>query len=160
MGKKGDLSPRIKTEVKALVNAKIFSNREISRILKVSEARVRRINNKIESGEEMSPKRKNICGRKPIFTPRTERCLKKICLENRFASTKLIKSQFQDSNVNFCERTVRRKDLDFRTCRPARKPKLTVTMKAKRLKWAKQWRDKDEDFWRSVNWYNMIFYNI
>ncbi|CAK1599163.1 unnamed protein product [Parnassius mnemosyne] len=23
-------------------------------------------------------------------------------------------------------------------------------MKAKRLKWAKQWRDKDENFWRSV----------
>ncbi|GFY03268.1 putative transposase like protein [Trichonephila clavipes] len=38
MGEKGDLSPCKKTEVKALVNAKLFSNREISRRLKVSEA--------------------------------------------------------------------------------------------------------------------------
>ncbi|GFY36150.1 uncharacterized protein TNCV_4845221 [Trichonephila clavipes] len=66
MGKKDDLSPCKKAEVKALVNAKLFSNREI-----------------------------------------------------------LI-------------------------CRPARKPKLTPAMKAKRLNWDKQWRDKDVDFWRSV----------
>ncbi|GFV35634.1 uncharacterized protein TNCV_5016491 [Trichonephila clavipes] len=69
MGKKCDLSPCKKAEVKALVNAKLFSNREISRRLKVSEASVRRIKKKIESGEELSPKRKKKCGRKPIFTP-------------------------------------------------------------------------------------------
>ncbi|GFW66035.1 hypothetical protein TNCV_588611 [Trichonephila clavipes] len=124
MGKKGDLSPCKKSEVKALVNAKLFSNREISRRLKVSEGSVRRIKKKIESGEELSPKRKKKCGRKPIFTPRSERSLKKICLENRFATTKVIKSQLQDINVNASERTVRRKlkDLNFKTCRPTRKP--------------------------------------
>ncbi|GFW23434.1 transposable element Tcb2 transposase [Trichonephila clavipes] len=56
MGKKCDLSPCKKAEVKALVNAKLFSNRKISRRLKVSEASVRRIKKKIESGEELSPK--------------------------------------------------------------------------------------------------------
>ncbi|CAG4951888.1 unnamed protein product [Parnassius apollo] len=57
-----------------------------------------------------------------------------------------------DASVNASERTVRRKlkELDFKACRPARKPKLTAAMKAKRLKWAKQWQDKDVDFWRSV----------
>lgn len=158
MGREGDLSPRKKAEVKALVNAKTFTNREISRRLKVSEASVRRIKKKIESGEELSPKRKKRCGRKPIFTPRSERCLKKICLENRFATTKVIKSQLQDASVNASERTVRRKlkELDFKACRPARKPKLTAAMKAKRLKWAKQWQDKDVDFWRSVRYCNLI----
>ncbi|GFU78648.1 uncharacterized protein TNCV_2302591 [Trichonephila clavipes] len=29
-------------------------------------------------------------------------------------------------------------------------------MKAKRLNWAKQWRDKDVDFWRSVCCYNLF----
>ncbi|GFV06481.1 three prime repair exonuclease 2 [Trichonephila clavipes] len=107
---------------------------------------------KIESGEELSPKRKKKCGRKPIFTSRSERSLKKICLENRFATTKVIKSQLQDINANASERTVRRKlkDLNFKTCRPARKPKLTPAMKAKPLHWAKQWRDKDVDFWRLI----------
>lgn len=76
MDKRGDLSPRLKAEVKALVDAKIFSNREISRRLKVSEASIRRIKKKIESGEKLSPKRKKKCGRKPIFTRRTERSSK------------------------------------------------------------------------------------
>ncbi|GFX32239.1 hypothetical protein TNCV_2659151 [Trichonephila clavipes] len=120
MGKKGDLSPCKKAEVKALVNAKLFSNREISRRLKVSEASVRRIKKKIESAGELSPKRKKKCGRKPIFIPWSERSLNKICLENRFATTKVIKSQPQDINVNASERTVRRKlnYLNFNTCRP------------------------------------------
>ncbi|GFW68518.1 hypothetical protein TNCV_3300601 [Trichonephila clavipes] len=68
-----------------------------------------------------------------------------------FASTKVIKSQLQVINVNASECTVRRKlrHSNFKTCRPARKPKLTPAMKAKLLNWAKQWRDKDVDFWRS-----------
>lgn len=158
MGRKGDLSPRKKAEVKALVTAKTFSNREISRRLEVSEASVRRIKKKIELGEVLSPKRKKRCGRKPIFTPRSERCLKNICLENRFATTKVIKSRLQDASVNVSERTVRRKlkDLDFKAYRPARKPKLTAAMKTKRLQWAKQWQDKDVDFWRSVRYSNLI----
>ncbi|GFT44503.1 uncharacterized protein TNCV_3250931 [Trichonephila clavipes] len=147
MGKKGDFSLCKKAEVNSLVNAKLFPNREISRKLKVSEASVRRIKKKIESGEELSPKRKKKCGRKPIFPPRSERPLKKICLENRFATTKVIKSQLQDINVNASERTVRRKlkDLNFKTCRPTRKSKLTPATEAKRLNWAKHWRDKDVD---------------
>ncbi|GFV71972.1 hypothetical protein TNCV_2459051 [Trichonephila clavipes] len=57
MGKKGDLSPSKKAEVKALVNAKFFSNREISRRVKVPEDSVRRIKKKIESVEELSQKK-------------------------------------------------------------------------------------------------------
>ncbi|GFU96835.1 uncharacterized protein TNCV_5093091 [Trichonephila clavipes] len=69
----------------------------------------------------------------------------------RFATTKVIKSQLQDINVNTSERTVRRKlkDLNFKTCRPTRKTKLTPATKAKRLNWAKHWRYKDVYFWRS-----------
>ncbi|GFW29085.1 uncharacterized protein TNCV_2356431 [Trichonephila clavipes] len=158
MGKNGDLSPCKKAEVKVLVNAKLFSNRETSRRLKNSEASVRRIKKKIESGEELSPKRKKKCGRKPIFTPILKRSLKKFCLENRFATTKVIKAQLQDINVNASESTVRRKlkDLNFKTYRPARKHMLTPAMKAKRLNWAKQWRDKDVDFWRSICCYNLF----
>ncbi|GFV89118.1 uncharacterized protein TNCV_4913171 [Trichonephila clavipes] len=80
----------------------------------------------------------------------------------RFATTKEIKSQLQDINVNASERTVRRKlkDLNFKTCCPTRKPKLTPAMKAKRLNWAKQWHDKDEDFWRSVCFSNESTFEI
>ncbi|GFW33909.1 hypothetical protein TNCV_3589941 [Trichonephila clavipes] len=81
MGKKGDLSPCKKAEVKALVNAILFSNREISRRLKVSEASVLRIKKKIESGEELSPKRKKKCGRKPIFPQGQKDLLRKFALK-------------------------------------------------------------------------------
>ncbi|GFY20226.1 hypothetical protein TNCV_208581 [Trichonephila clavipes] len=63
----------------------------------------------------------------------------------------MIKFQLQDINVNASGRPVRRKfkDFNFKTCRPARKPMLTPAMKTNRLNWAKRWRDKDVDFWRS-----------
>ncbi|GFW17754.1 mitogen-activated protein kinase kinase kinase 20 [Trichonephila clavipes] len=48
MGKKSNFSLCKKAEVNSLVNAKLFSNREISRKLKISEASVRRIKKKIE----------------------------------------------------------------------------------------------------------------
>ncbi|GFW87681.1 hypothetical protein TNCV_4486461 [Trichonephila clavipes] len=104
---------------------------------------------KIEPGEELRLKRKNKCGRKPIFTPRPGISLNKICLENIFATTKAIKPQLQDINVNDSEHTVLRKlkYLNFRTCRAARTRKLTLAMKAKRLSWTKQWCDKG--YWTS-----------
>ncbi|GFT18294.1 uncharacterized protein TNCV_711001 [Trichonephila clavipes] len=72
MGKKGDLSSCKKAEVKALVNAKLFSNHKISRRLNVFKASVRCIKKKIEPGEELSPKRKKKCDRKHIFTPKNK----------------------------------------------------------------------------------------
>lgn len=63
--------------IKALVNIKMYSNRKISRTLKVSEASVRSVKNKIKSGQKLSLKRKNRCERKQILTPRSERSIKK-----------------------------------------------------------------------------------
>ncbi|GFU78390.1 hypothetical protein TNCV_33831 [Trichonephila clavipes] len=130
------------------MNAKLFSNRKISRRLKVSEASVKRIKKKIESREELSPKKKEKMRQKTYFHLKVRKIFKETCLENRFATTKMIKSQHQDINVNASGRTVRRKlkDLNLRPAGPARKPKLTLAMKANRLNWAKQWRDKDVDF--------------
>ena len=114
---------------------------------------MRRIKKKTELGQELIPQRKGKCGRKPIFTPRSERCLTKIYLEDRYASTKAIKSKLESSGVHASERTVRRKlsDLQLKACSPAQKPKLTAAMKAKRLNWARDHKDKDLDFWKSVN---------
>ena len=153
MGKTSDLTPRKIAEVKALVQAESFSNREISRRLRVSESSVRRIKKKIDFGNALSPKRKARCGRKPIFTARSDRCLKKICIQNRFATVNQIKSELQSNKIFASERTVRRQllKINFKVHRPARKPKLTSVMKAKRLKWAKQHKDKDLNFWKSVS---------
>lgn len=152
MGKGKEISPRKIAEVKALISTKNFSNREVSRRLDISECSVRRIKSKLDFGVDLTPKRKGRCGRKPKFTPRSERRLKKICMENRFATTKHIKILLAESRINASERTVRRKlkELDFKACRPVKKPKLTTAMKAKRIQWAKEHRSKDLDYWRSV----------
>ena len=158
MGRTSDLTPRKSAEIKALLSTESYSNREVSRRLLVSESSVRRIKKKIELGQELISQRKSKCGRKPIFTPRTERCLKKICLEDRFASTKDITCKLKGSDIHASERTVRRKlsDLQFKAYRPARKPKLTAAMKVKRLNWARDLRDKNVDFWKSVSFCRIL----
>ena len=97
-----------------------------------------------------------------IFTPRSERCLKKICLEDRFATTKDIKSKLESRDIHASERTVRRRlsDLQFKAYRPARKPKLTAAMKVKHLNWARDLKDKNLDFWKSVSNCTNVFFCI
>ena len=116
MGKTGNLTPRNSAEIKWLPSTKSYSNREVSLRLFVSESSVRRIKKKIELGQELIPQRKKTWDRKLIFTQRSERCFKKICLEDRFATTKDIKSMLESSDIHASERTVRRRmsDLQFK----------------------------------------------
>ena len=130
MGKTRDFTLRKSAEIKGLLSTKSYLNREVSRRSFVSESSVRRIKEKIELGQELIPQRKKNCGRKMIFTPRSECCLKNICLEDRFATTKDIKSKLESSDIHISERTVRRRlsDLQFKAYRPTQKPKLTAAM--------------------------------
>ena len=107
-----------------LINTGSYSNREICQTLEISELSVRRIKKKINLGEELCFQRTNKCGRKPIFTPRSERCLKKISLENCFTTTKQIKLNLKSKDILASERTVRGNlwKIYFKAHRPARKP--------------------------------------
>ena len=93
------------------------------------------------------------CGRKPIFTQRSERCLKKDCLENRFSTTKQIKLNLKSRGILASEGTVRRNlsKMNFKAHRRAQKPKLTSAMVAKSLAWIKDHKDCDLDFWKLEN---------
>lgn len=160
MGKVSDLTPRTTAGIKTLLKTETYSNRKIARKFLISESSVRRIKKKFESGKELIAQRKQKCGRKRKFTPRGKRCLQKICLEDRFASLKQIKSKLEDSGISVCERTVRRQlsEMGFATCRPAKKPKLTKSARQKRLKWAQELKRKDLEFWRSVS--TLIFHSV
>ena len=81
-GKTKDLTPQKISGVKMLIDTKNYSNREICRTLEISESSVSWIKKKINLGEELCPERTNKCGRKSIFTLRSERWLKKVCLVN------------------------------------------------------------------------------
>ena len=87
----------------------------------------------------------NKCSRKSIFTPRSECCLKKICLENHNTTTKQIKLNLKSRGIPTSERTVRRNlsKMNFNAHRYAQKPILTPAMVAKSLAWAKDHKDRD-----------------
>ena len=148
MGKTKDLTPRKIAGAKILINTGIYSNREMCRALEISESSGKRIKKKINLCEKFCPQRTNKCGKKPIFAPRSERSLKKMCLENLFATSKHIKLSLKIRGILVSKRTVRRNlsKMDFKAHRPAWKPKLTPAMVPKHLAWAKDHRDRDMDF--------------
>ena len=90
IGKTKDLTPGKIAGVKTPINTESYSNRGNFQTLETSESTFRQIKEK-KIGEELYPQRPNMCGGKPTFTQRSEDCLKKICPENSFATTKQIK---------------------------------------------------------------------
>ncbi|CAK9809192.1 Transposable element Tcb2 transposase [Anthophora quadrimaculata] len=62
--------------------------------------------------------------------------------------TKLI----QDAGISISDMIVRQrlKSLDFEVRRPVKKPKLTETVKKKRLQWGKQYRNWTTEDWEKV----------
>ena len=83
MSKNKDLIPREIFGVKMQINTGSYSNRENFEHQKSL--------NHLSGELRRKWVRTNTCSRKPIFTQRSERSLKKICVENRFATTKQIK---------------------------------------------------------------------
>lgn len=102
--------------------------------------------------ENLTPKRTGNCGKKRILTPRGERILTKIVLEDRLASNDDITEKLESSGIKMSKRTVQRRlhDLGYSSRRPAKKPKLTPKMMEKRLEWAKKYRNWTEDDWKTV----------
>jgi hypothetical protein len=144
MGKTKDLTPWQISGIKTLINTESYLNWEICRTLVTSESFVKWINKNINLGEQLCPQRTSKCGRKPIFTQRSECCPNKIFLENRFATTKQMK-------LNLKSKGIMASKINFRAHRPARKPKLISAMVTKRLTWVKDHKDRDLDFRKSVN---------
>ena len=85
------MTPQKIAGVKLLIKSGIYPNQEICRTFKISESSISQIKKKINLGEDLCTQRMNKCSNNPIFTPRSENCLNKIYIENRFTTTKQIK---------------------------------------------------------------------
>lgn len=158
MGKCKDLSPQKITQITTLLKHTSHSQRQIAKLTEVSQASVRRINAKLATAQPTKPQRKGRCGKKKLVTPRGQRCLRNIVLENRKASYSDIKKHFEKSGYNVSERTVRRNlfDMGFRSRRPVKKPKLTDTMVKKRYAWASSYKHFTLDNWKMVSKLNVF----
>lgn len=152
MGRRNDLSPRKIGQIKVLLTSTTFKQNEIAAKLLVSPQSVLRIKKKMVFEEELGPKRVGRCGRKKVTTPRTDRKIVKIALNNRRASCKNISSTLAADGLNISRRTVNRRLLTagLKAYRPRKKPRLTDAMKKARFAWAKEHINWTIEDWEQV----------
>lgn len=108
MGKCKDLSSEKIAQISTLLTHTSHSQRQIARLVDVSQASVKRIKAKLTAGQSTQPQRKGHCGKKKLMTPRSQRFLRNIVLENRRASHSDIKKKLEEFGLNVSKRTVRR----------------------------------------------------
>ena len=100
MGKASDVSPRKLAIIAVLLQKTNHSQRNIAKIVKVSQATVRRINSKLKMGVKLEAQRTGCCGRKRIASARDDRKLKKVIEQNRKMPAIKLKSVLKDQGIN------------------------------------------------------------
>ncbi|XP_065671992.1 uncharacterized protein LOC136089830 [Hydra vulgaris] len=72
-------------------------------------------------------KKKKNCGRHRVTTPRTDRKIRDIVVENRRKSRRVLKEILNEQGISISLGTLRRRLVEqgFKACRPAIRPKLT-----------------------------------
>jgi transposase len=152
MGRKSDLSPRKRGQIKVLLDVTNLTCRQIAQKCGVSKNSVSRIKIQMEHGSSGSPKRKGKCGRKRLTTVQDERSLVRLSKSNRKFTSRRLMIEMNAAGVQLSSRTVRRRLIEagLRAYRPRKKPRLTETMKKKRLQWAKQFAKWTVDDWKRV----------
>ena len=100
MGKASDVSPRKLAKVAVLLQETNHSQRNIVKIVKVSQATVRRINSKLKMGVQLEAQRTGCCGRKRITSATDDRKIKKVIEQNRKMSEIKLKRVLKDQGIN------------------------------------------------------------
>ena len=92
-------------------------------------------------------------GRARVTSPATDRVMKRTVKEHPLISARLLQQEMPESLGHVAIRTIQhrlQKDLDLPARRPAYKPMLTRAMKAKRLAFAKRYKDWTFQDWKKV----------
>jgi transposase len=153
MGKRSDISPRKKGQIRVLLEETSLTQREIAKKLQVSPQLVNTISKSLGRGLSISPKRKGACGRKRLSTARDDRKLIALCVGNRKATTRQLAFDWTMSGVAASRRTVSRRLFasGLKSRRPRKKPLLTPSMIKKRLNWAKAHATWSAEDWSKVS---------
>lgn len=153
MGAKKDISREKYEKVKFFLKNSNFTQAVIADKLNLSQRSVSRIKNKLN--EIKISKKVGRNGRNRISSARSDRVLLRLCKNNRKSSSKQLKTMLEDKSIVMSSRTVRRRlfEAGYKAYRPRKRPKLTETMKKKRLAWAKSFENWTVDDWKRVNIY-------
>jgi len=154
MGKRSDLSPRKRGQIKVLIENTYLTLTAIARKVGVSKQVVSKIKKALPHGSTGTPTRKGKCGRKRISSSADDRALVRLSRKNRKMTSRRLCLEMNLSHVPMSTRTVRRRLLEagLRAYRPRKKPKLTAAMTTKRLTWARQF-----ERWTTEDWERVCF---
>ena len=156
MGKTWDMSPRKVGQIRTLLENTELTQADIARKLNISQSAVSKVKKRVEYHGTASPRRRGKCGRKRKTTPHTDRWLLRESQKARRISSRGLKVQLQQQNVNVSSATVRRRLCEggLGAYRPIRKPLLNARMKRQRLKWAQDFKNWTSEDWKRVSYYN------
>lgn len=154
MGKKQDLSPRKKGQLRVLLEETTLTQQQIALKLGISQSAVCVYVKRLKKTQTVSPRRVGRCGRKRVSSARADRKLVQLCVKSRRSSSGVLRHQWAETGVQASARTVRRRlfDAGLKSRRAKKKPLLTAAMKKSRMLWAKKY-----EHWTSVDWAKVVF---
>jgi len=154
MGKGKDLTEEQQNLAARLLTEKRYSQREVARILDVSQTAVRNVAGKIRNNAPLKSKKPGRSGRPRCTTVRDDRIIIRELGNDRFISCQTLCNKMAELGIGTSKRTLRRrmKEAGFKGLKPTKKPRLTLRMKKARLEWAKQFRT-----WRADDWARVCF---
>ncbi len=152
MGKVPNVSGTNKQAIIALIKAKSLTTREIFEKEMLSMRTVARIKKKMLEGRTAVNGRVQKCGRKKKTSKITDRFIQREILKNPFKSPYQLANELTEAGSPVSHMTIRRrlKEYGYRSCRPAKKPRLTKSMRQISLSWAREHSSWTVDDWSKV----------
>ena len=139
MGKRKDISPYKIGKIEVYLSETTFKQKDIAKKLNVSTQTISAIKKKMENKEGVLAKRVGNCGRKRVTTPRLDRKIISMSLNNRRASCSKLSRELLNENITVHPRTINNRLLErgLHAYRPRKKPRLTPMMLTACHAWTK-----------------------
>ena len=150
MGRKTALSEVERAQI-VILHKEGLSEREIIKRISRSKTAVHQAIMRFKNFGSYKDKKRS--GRPSKTTPRDDHLIRRIVLKSPTASCKKIRSALLQKGTSIHRTTVSRRlvhEFKLKAHKPAKKPRLTNAMKAKRLAFAQKYAHWDEDRWDNV----------
>ena len=152
MGKKKSLSEVQRDQIIAL-HGQNLSERQISAQMGCSKTAVHQAIAKYQQDGSYTDKKRT--GRPRVTTAREDNLMRRIVVRSPTSSINKIRAELMRRGRRISHMTVSRrlsKEFNLKSYKPAKKPRLTVAMKAKRLQFA-----NNHQHWTAEQWGKVLF---
>lgn len=152
MGRNKSLSPTVRAQIVALKQTG-FTERQLANRFGCSKTAVHQAITRYEEQQTFSDRKR--AGRPRVTSLRDDMIIRRLVVKSPSSSIRKIRSTLLSHEVNVSSMTVSRrlsKDFNLKSFKPAAKPKLTPTMKKKRLDFAKR-----HVSWSVEQWSRVLF---